>query len=123
MRAVFLSSFLFAAPHLLNVLGGTWDPSFTVIDSFAAFGLGITFAAIRLRTGSIWPLIGIHGLFDFCSLVSLGTIIVPAQSLQSLVTSVIVGFVFIAYGLFLLRKEIKGNPESPVSEVPQVPAE
>ena len=83
IRAVILSSLLFAAPHLLNIIGGLWDPAFTLVDSIAAFGLGITFAAIRLRTGSIWPVIGIHAFFDFTSLVSLGGITVTAQSLQS----------------------------------------
>jgi len=104
--AVVLSSFLFAAPHLLNVIGGTWDPAFTLVDSVAAFGLGITFAAIRLRTGSIWPLVGIHALFDFTSLVALGGVEVPAQSPQVLLASVVIGIVFVLYGLFLLRKEL-----------------
>lgn len=109
-RAVILSSALFAAPHLLNIIGGLWDPAFTLVDSIAAFGLGVTFAAIRLRTGSIWPVIGIHAFFDFTSLVSLGGITVTAQSLQSLVTSVCIGILFVAYGLFLLRNKSRGAP-------------
>jgi membrane protease YdiL (CAAX protease family) len=116
-RAVVLSSVLFAAPHFLNIIGGLWDPYFTVADSIAAFGLGITFAAIRIRTGSIWPLVGIHALFDFTSLVSLGGIKVAAQSPQALFTSVFIGIAFVAYGLFLLRNEIKkqtGFHEQPV---------
>jgi hypothetical protein len=107
-RAVVLSSFLFAAPHFLNIIGGIWDPTFTVVDSIAAFGLGITFAAIRLRTGSIWPLVGIHAIFDFTSIISLGGIDVPAQSPQVLFSSVFIGIVFIVYGLFLLRSERTG---------------
>ena len=103
--AVVLSSFLFAILHFLNIIGGTWDPLFTIVDSVAAFGLGITFAAIRLRTGSIWPLVGIHALFDFTSLISLGGINVPVQSPRVLFTSVFFGIVFVVYGLFLLRSE------------------
>ena len=91
------------------MIGGTWDPSFTLVDSVAAFGLGITFAAIRLRTGSIWPLVGIHALFDFTSLISLGGVNVPAQSPQVLLTSVFIGILFVGYGLFLLRNERKGG--------------
>ena len=102
-RAVIISSFLFAALHLLNISGGTWDLFYTVTDTIAAFGLGITYAAIRLRTGSIWPLVGIHALFDFTLILSLGGINVSAQSLQVLLTSVVIGIVFILYGLFLLR--------------------
>jgi hypothetical protein len=105
IRAVALSSVLFAAPHFLNIIGGAWDPYFTIADSIAAFGLGMTFVALRLRTGSIWPLIGVHGLFDFCSLVTLGGVNVPAQSPQVLLMSVLYGIVFVFYGLFLLRGE------------------
>lgn len=101
--AVFMSSLFFAAPHLLNIVGGIWNPAFAVADSVTAFGIGITFAAIRLRTGSIWPLVGLHALFDFCSLIVLGGIDVKAQSAQSLFTSVFFGVVFVVYGLFLLR--------------------
>ncbi len=103
LSAVGISSFFFAAPHLLNTLGGTWDPTFAIVDSIAAFGIGITLSALRLRTGSIWPLVGIHALFDFTSLVTLGGFAVPAQSFHSLITSVIIGIVFVVYGLFLLR--------------------
>ncbi len=112
IRAVVLSSLLFAAPHLLNIIGGLWDPVFTIIDSIAAFGLGITFAAIRIRTGSIWPIAGIHALFDFTSLISLGGITVSAQSPQALVTTLGIGFVFVAYGLFLLRNETNKDMSS-----------
>jgi len=113
IRAAVISSFFFAAPHLLNSLGGTWDPAFTVVDSIAAFGLGLTFAALRIRAGSIWPLVGIHALFDFTSLVALGGVEVHAQSLQLLVSSVIVGMAFVVYGLFLLRGVKSNVPEQP----------
>ena len=103
VRAVIVSSFFFAAPHLLNSIGGIWDPAFTVVDSIAAFGLGVTFAALRLRTGSIWPLVGVHALFDFTSLVAIGSVVVHAQSVQTLASSVVIGFVFALYGLFLIR--------------------
>ncbi len=112
IRGVVLSSFLFAAPHLLNIIGGVWDPFFTIVDSIAAFGLGMTLAAIRLRTGSIWPLVGIHALFDFSSLIFLGGIEVPAQSPQDLFMSVLLGIVFVIYGLFLLRRERIGGNET-----------
>jgi membrane protease YdiL (CAAX protease family) len=114
-RAAIISSFFFAAPHLLNTIGGVWDPSFAIVDSVAAFGLGFTFAALRMRTESIWPLIGIHALFDFTSLITLGGLAVPTQSSQVLITSVIVGIGFTAYGIFLLRgSKIKVAEQIPV---------
>lgn len=108
VRATLVSAVCFALPHLLNVLGGIWDPAFTVVDTIAALGLGVTFAALRVRTGSIWPLVGVHALFDFTSIVAIGGIEVQARSLPLLVSSVVVGAVFVAYGLFLLRGT--GNP-------------
>jgi hypothetical protein len=68
-----------------------------------------------LRTGSIWPLVGIHALFDFTSLVALGGVEVPAQSPQVLLASVVVGIVFVLYGLFLIRKE--WSPVTPAASI------
>ncbi|MFZ0005724.1 MAG: CPBP family intramembrane glutamic endopeptidase [Methanoregula sp.] len=103
LRAVFISALLFAALHLLNIFGGTWDPTYTVVDIVAAFGLGITYAAIRLRTESIWPVVGIHALFDFTAIISQGGIQVSEQSLHVLLMLVFTGVVCAVYGLFLLR--------------------
>ena len=113
LRAAAISAICFATPHLLNMLGGTWDPAFTAVDTVAAFGLGLTFAGLRLRTDSIWPLVGIHALFDFTSLAAIGGVEVHAQSLDTPVSSVIVGGAFAAYGLFLLRSKRKNLPEPP----------
>jgi CAAX protease family protein len=104
-RAVIISSFLFAAPHLLNVLAGIWDPLFALADTIAAFGIGITFAALRVRTGSIWPLIGLHALIDFCALLALGSIEITAQSAESLTVSVFIGILLTGYGLFLISEK------------------
>jgi hypothetical protein len=111
LRATAISAVCFALPHLLNVLGGTWDPAFTVVDTIAAFGLGFTFAALRIRSGSIWPLVGVHALFDFTSIVAIGGVEVHAQSLPLLVSSVAVGAAFVVYGLFLLQGTRKPEPE------------
>ena len=102
-QAAMISAACFALPHLLNVLGGTWDPAFTVVDTIAAFGLGVTFAALRVRVWSIWPLIGIHTLFDFTSIVAIGGVEVHAQSFPLLVSSVAIGIAFTVYGILLLR--------------------
>ncbi len=101
-RAVILSSFLFAAPHILNIFAGLWDPSFAMADTFAAFGIGMTFAALRIRTRSIWPVIGLHTLTDFSALLSLGTIEVSMQSQASLVGTALIGVVLTVYGFFIL---------------------
>jgi membrane protease YdiL (CAAX protease family) len=102
-RTVLLSSALFAFPHLLNALSGAWDPAFTLVDSFAAFGIGVAFAAILFRTGTIWPVIGIHALTDFTALLSNGTLLVPEQSPLQLAAVAGAGLLALVYGLFLIR--------------------
>jgi uncharacterized protein len=102
-RAVLVSAILFAAPHLLNAVGGIWDPLFTVADSVAAFGIGIAFAALLIRTGSIWPLIGIHALVNFTALLSLGSLSIPAQSPGQLAVTIVVGVAMAVYGTYLIR--------------------
>jgi membrane protease YdiL (CAAX protease family) len=101
--AVLVSSLLFALPHLLNTLGGIWDPVFTLVDTFAAFGIGIAFSALVLRTGTIWPPIVLHALINAIALSSLGSLTVPPQSPEQLAATIIAGVVLAAYGLFLLR--------------------
>jgi membrane protease YdiL (CAAX protease family) len=109
LRTVLISSALFAFPHLLNALSGAWDPAFTLADSFAAFGIGVVFAAILFRTGTIWPVIGIHALTDFTALLSTGTIFVTGQSALDLVAVAGTGLLAMVYGLFLVRpgKELR----------------
>ncbi|MDD1718904.1 MAG: CPBP family intramembrane metalloprotease [Methanoregulaceae archaeon] len=109
--AVLFSAFLFGVPHLLNALGGIWDPVFAVADTVAAFGIGVSFAALRFRTGTIWPLIGIHALIDLSAFIALGGLEVPSQSAVTLLVNVLVGAGLGAYGLYLIRR-CDGNPEA-----------
>jgi membrane protease YdiL (CAAX protease family) len=113
LRAVLLSSLLFGLPHLLNTIGGIWDPSFTIVDTFAAFGVGITFSALVIRTGTIWPPISLHALINFIALVSLGSIAVPPQTPVQLASTAIAGVVMVVYGLLLLR----GIPQEKYKDV------
>jgi membrane protease YdiL (CAAX protease family) len=108
-RTVMISAGLFALPHLFNALSGAWDPGFTLADSFAAFGIGVVFAALLFRTGTIWPVIGLHSLTDFTALLSGGTLFVPAQSPVQLASVAGAGLLALIYGLFLIRpgKEIR----------------
>jgi len=61
--AIILTSVLFGAVHLLNVfITGDLGPA--ALQSLAAALSGLVFMAILLRTGSIWPAIIYHGLWD-----------------------------------------------------------
>ena len=62
--AVSLTTLAFGAVHSLNVSIITGDLRGAVIQSTAAALSGLSFIALRLRTGSLWPCIVIHGLWD-----------------------------------------------------------
>jgi len=61
--AVALTTLAFGAIHSLNVFI-TGDLRGAVIQSTAAALSGLFFIALRLRTGSLWPCIVVHGLWD-----------------------------------------------------------
>jgi membrane protease YdiL (CAAX protease family) len=103
LTAVLLSALLFGIPHLLNAVGGIWDPLFTLADTVAAFGIGITFAALVIRTGTIWPPIILHALINFAALISLGSLTVPVQTPTQLAITTAAGLVMAVYGLYLMR--------------------
>jgi uncharacterized protein len=64
--AVLLTSVAFGAMHSLNVFV-TGDLKAALIQSSAAFLSGLVFIALRLRTGSLWPPIVVHALWDFAT--------------------------------------------------------
>ena len=64
--AVLLTSVAFGAVHSLNVFV-TGDLRAALIQSSAAFLSGLVFIALRLRTGSLWPPIIVHALWDFAT--------------------------------------------------------
>jgi membrane protease YdiL (CAAX protease family) len=64
--AVLLSSVAFGAIHSLNVFV-TGDLKAALIQSSAALLSGVIFIALRLRTGSLWPSIILHALWDFAT--------------------------------------------------------
>ncbi|WP_116652815.1 CPBP family intramembrane glutamic endopeptidase [Pelagibacterium sediminicola] len=69
--AIIVSSLLFGAVHILNVFA-TGNLSGAVLQSIPAAMSGVLFVAIVIRTGSIWPAIGYHAVWD-CALFLLVT--------------------------------------------------
>jgi membrane protease YdiL (CAAX protease family) len=62
--AILVTSLLFGGIHSLNAFA-TGHLLISLIQSGAALLSGLLFIAIRLRTGSLWPAIITHGLWDF----------------------------------------------------------
>lgn len=106
-----LSGLFFGLAHLNNLL--THSPLPVVLAQVVgAFLLGFGFAACRLRTRTIWPLILFHALYDLPANLTLfnarnvATVIsgLSMLSVTSLVLVLILpGLILACYGLFLLR--------------------
>ena len=68
LRAIFLSTLIFALLHVGNLFAGL-SMGYVLGQVLNAFGGGIAYAVMRVRTGSIWPAIILHSLDDFDGLV------------------------------------------------------
>ncbi len=96
LRAVFLTSILSGVVVLARTLtSGPW-PEAAYLTLTATCG-GFTYAAIRWRTVSIWPVMLTH----FALLLAIEVAVVRAFVFPFLLFATTIGF--IAYGLYLLR--------------------
>ncbi len=96
VRAMVLTSLLSAALVLGRAgTDGPW-PEAVRLTALAVCG-GFTYAALRWRTTSIWPVILVHTAFAFAvGLATLGAVTYPLMMLLSTLG-------FLAYGIYLLR--------------------
>lgn len=111
LQGAVLSSLFFSLAHLNNFLTHAPAP-IVVFQAIGALLLGFGFAACRLRTRTIWPLILFHALYDLPSNITLfqakntATIIANLTQLPPLTIALVLilpGFLLACYGLFLLR--------------------
>lgn len=113
--SILLSTLLFGAVHILNGLA-TGDFLASSIQAVTAFMTGIAFMGIRIRTGSLYPAIVLHALWDFLLIVAVTGLAarfgaeaaaqVPSASslpLAALALPVAVIVPNFLFGLFLLR--------------------
>ena len=120
---VILSSILFAAVHITNLLSGFPLP-YVIGQIILAFGSGILFATIRLRTGSLWPTIVLHALRDVGGLLLLATN--PQQVLSvslnlALIGNSIYSLLFIINAVILLRPSKLHQLRNKYGLTPQAP--
>lgn len=105
-KAIWLSCILFGLIHALNVLI-TGDLRASLIQALAAFMSGVMFMALRIRTGSLYPLIIVHALWDFSLFVGLpasaATEAAPTLSPIAMAAPVLLVLPLFLYGLFLMR--------------------
>jgi uncharacterized protein len=103
LRALFLSTLLFALLHAGNLFAGLpW--TYVAGQVLFVFGTGFAYAVMRVRTGSIWPAILLHSFTDFGSLSFTATTgIRPPSLLDALLAGGSICFVYMIYAALALH--------------------
>jgi len=101
LPAVFWSSLLFGLSHLMNLT--RQDLPTTLYQVGFAFALGALYAAIYLRTGSLWWPIALHFANDFIVLAGTGSVVQAAPNRFAISFSPIEFLVELATVFWLLR--------------------
>lgn len=101
--AVLLTSLLFGATHTLNLFT-TGDVNAAGMQAVTAFMQGLAYLAIRIRTGSVWPMAIVHGLWDFSLLQTALARPAPYAAHQEWSPlPILVTLPIFLYGLYLMR--------------------
>lgn len=118
-----LSALFFGVAHLCNLLAQL--PVQIVLGQvIGGFLLGFGFAACRLRTKTIWPLILFHALydlpanmmlFDTRSNVAIYAMLAHISPVTIALGLIAPGFILACYGLFLLRPRPQASREVGIS--------
>lgn len=126
--AMLASTLLFGAIHVLNGLV-TGDFLAAGVQAIAAFLTGIAFMAIRVRTGSLYPGMILHGLWDFFLITAVTALIqrfniAPQETATSASHSsvLLLPLLFVLpnflYGLFLLRHAARDERRALEAQAP-----
>jgi hypothetical protein len=98
---------LFAAAHLTNMLFGQ-PPTNTVAQAVGTFCFGVGYAALRLRTAAVWPLMVLHFLTDLLLRIDA----LPGWAHWTCMVSG--DTVLLIHGLVLLRRAARAADALPV---------
>jgi len=96
---VFISALVFGLFHFVNLFSGA-ELVTTIFQAIHAFAMGFLYASLRLKIGAIWPLMIIHGLWDF-SLFVLQSTVKQTQENISLSAGLSIAVPALLYGLFV----------------------
>jgi uncharacterized protein len=104
-RAALISALLFGVMHILNVLSIS-SPAYALLQVGYAIAIGFGYAALVIRTGTIWPLILAHSLTNFTSFIAAGGAGEPGPvTINEMVLAAVYIVLFSAYGVYLLRSQ------------------
>jgi len=102
-RAALISAALFGGMHILNVLSIS-SPAYALLQVGYAAAIGFGYAALVIRTGTIWPLILAHFLTNFAGFMAAGSAGLDGPiALREFVFAATYIVLFSVYGIYLLR--------------------
>jgi membrane protease YdiL (CAAX protease family) len=96
-RAAIISALLFGASHLVNLIVRT-NPAIVIAQAIGAFCDGFGFAALRMRTNTIWFLVILHALHD---------LLLQYTQLPLIPLDVVQVTILLIYGIFIMRDRRK----------------
>jgi len=103
--SIWICCILFGAIHVLNAFQ-TGMIEAAMLQAVAAFMTGTLFLALRMRTGSLFPVIVLHAVWD-CLPLLIATHVAPPTAGQPLPAMAYLAPLFVLpnllYGLYLLR--------------------
>ena len=102
MQAVLIGSLLFGAAHLSNIMFRE-SAALVAAQALGSFCGGIGYAALRLRTNTIWPVMALH---------MAGDLIASIGALPKIPTLVTHDVIMLAFGLYLLRRNNNTAPST-----------
>ncbi|WP_406544484.1 CPBP family intramembrane glutamic endopeptidase [Pseudobutyrivibrio sp.] len=111
--AIIISSFVFGALHLTNILSGV-SVFAAVLQSITAFAIGIYFGAIYCRWGNIKIVMLLHTLTDLASLlcISMRTNSDFSSSVNNIsgnYSQLFTAALYTCIGIFLMRKKVRNQ--------------
>jgi len=107
-KSVIVSALMFGVLHSLNLINIAFDGGkpvsmtlFQILDTFLS---GIYYGFFVLLTGSIWPMVILHGLQN--ALVNVKAVFIPsfAETTSMWVQIILFDLPMVIYGLYLFRK-------------------
>jgi membrane protease YdiL (CAAX protease family) len=102
-RAALITAALFGGMHILNVLAIS-SLAYALLQVGYATAIGFCYAALVIRTGTIWPLILAHFLTNFAGFMAAGAAgTTGAVAARELIFSAVYMVIFTVYGIYLLR--------------------
>jgi membrane protease YdiL (CAAX protease family) len=114
---------VFGLAHLINLVKNPELLLATFAQIFYATFFGVIFAALLLRTHSIWLMIFLHALFNFCGSIeeisinggiAASEITKASTTLTNAVSVIVITLPLLIYGLIILRKVSPKNVFEPL---------